>query len=147
MKFSFIKENHTPDISVRKMCEMLEVSESGFYKWLKKKPSKREKEEKEVLSEIEAIFFENKKRYGSPRITEVLKDRGHRISENRVARIMKKYGISAIFKKKYKIQTTDSNHFFKESPNLLKQNFHFDKLNTAWASDITYRVPGVQLAM
>ena len=138
MKFSFIKENHTPDISVRKICEMLEVSESGYYKWLRKKSSKREKEEKEVLAEIEAIFFEHKKRYGSPRIAEVLQDRGYTIGENRVARIMKKYGISATFKKKYKIQTTDSAHSFQISPNILKQNFNFDKLNTAWASDITY---------
>ena len=40
-----------------------EMGISDYYKWLKKKPSKREKDEKEVLAEIEAIFFEHKKRY------------------------------------------------------------------------------------
>ena len=53
-----------------------------------------------MLKEIETIFKKNYKKYGSPRITIALQNKGYRISENRVARIMRENHISATPKKK-----------------------------------------------
>lgn len=62
---------------------------------------------------------------------------GIRISRQRVARLMRKHGIKAKTKRKFKV-TTNSKHRFPVSPNLLKQNFYSDSPNKVWVSDITY---------
>ena len=50
---------------------------------------------------------------------------------------MKKYNIHSIRKKAYKI-TTNSNHNYAVSPNLLKRDFTADIPNLKWVGDITY---------
>jgi len=140
MKYAFIKANRS-ELSVKKMCSFLEISLSGFYDWVDRKPSNLELQNEKLLSEIKAIHKRNRGVYGSPRITEELneiRDENGKIGENRVARIMKNAGISAEIKKKFKIQTTESNHDFSISPNILKQNFTVDTPNQVWVSDITY---------
>jgi len=74
--------------------------------------------------------------YGSPRITEDLKSQGIPCGKNRIAKLMRKNGIMAKTKKKYKI-TTFSRHTRPVAPNLLK-NWPVKKSNIAWVSDITY---------
>ncbi len=51
-----------------------------------------------------------KKTYGSPRVHDELKDRGFHVSENTVAKYMNELGLDARLGKKFRIQTTDSNH-------------------------------------
>ena len=84
------------------------------------------------------IFIDSDASYGSPKITDELRDQGYKISYKRVARIMKENGINAIWKRKFKVKTTDSNHNLAISPNLLEQKFNILEPNTVWASDITY---------
>ena len=63
---------------------------------------------------------------------------GYRVSENRVAKIMKNIGLSAQIKRKFRVLTTNSSHSYPISPNLLNQDFHVSEPNKAWVSDITY---------
>jgi len=91
----------------------------------------------ELLEQIKLIYEEFHGRYGSPRITAELHDRGYKISRCRVARLMTQNGISAVNKKKFK-KTTDSNHKHPVAPNLLKQEFIADRPGEKWVSDITY---------
>jgi len=79
----------------------------------------------------------NKETYGSPRITKELNMKGTEVSQKTVARIMKENSIKSRTKRKYKI-TTDSNHKYPKSPNLLKQHFLTSNTNQVWVSDITY---------
>ena len=140
MKYTFIKQNRS-EISVKKMCSYLEVSQSGFYDWLDRKPAARTVENKILSDEIKMIHSENRGVYGSPKITDALnesRDDDKKIGVNRVARIMKRNGISGEIKVPFKIQTTDSNHGNRISPNLLEQNFHAEAPNQIWLSDITY---------
>ena len=54
--------------SVSAMCRVLEVSSSGFYDWLGRNESSRERSNHALLVEIEAVFRRSRRRYGSPRV-------------------------------------------------------------------------------
>jgi len=120
------------------MCKTFNVSRSGYYEWLNRKPSARKIENKAILSSIKQIHKESKQRYGSPKITKVLNCKGIRISRVRVARIMKSASIRSIIKKKYKVNTTDSKHSYPISENLLNRDFKTILPDKVWVSDITY---------
>jgi putative transposase len=119
------------------MCRVLGVSESGYYAWLKRPKSETEKRREELTAEIKKIFLESGKRYGYPKITRKLHQKGYDVCEKTVYRIMKEEGLKSIITKKYK-KTTDSNHSYKLFPNLLNRNFTVDKPGKAWVTDITY---------
>jgi len=145
MKYSFLKENCSR-FSVKKMADMLDISRSGYYSWLTRPESRRSRDNQIIKERIEEIFEDNRKVYGSPRITNSLREEGLRIGCNRVARIMKINGISAKINKKFRVQTTDSNHDFPISPNRLKQKFQASRPNRIWVSDITYIKIGIKWA-
>lgn len=89
------------------------------------------------MTEIKSIFHEFKSRYGSPRVHAELIDRGIKCSLNTVARIMSKYGLKAVAKKKFKAATSPK-HSYQTYPNILNQNFKIDAPNKVWTTDITY---------
>ena len=119
------------------MCRVLEVSRSGYYRWLKHKPSQRELDNQRLDAEIREIYDSSKGRYGSPKITQELRDRGRRVGKNRVAKRMRKAGLRSKIRRKYRV-TTDSKHHFAVSPNLLERNFTEQAPDKVWVSDITY---------
>jgi putative transposase len=130
--------DHHHDFRVVKMCEVLGVSKSGYYKWRKRPKSPQKKKREELTKEVRRVYNESKGRYGSPKINAKLKDEGFSTSKRTVQRIMKKEGIRSITSKKYKIMTTDSNHRFDIYPNLLDQQFTTTAPAQVWTSDITY---------
>ena len=137
MKYRFIKQ-YSSCYRVQKMCQVLTVSRSGYYQWLKGKTSQRVQANIILLKEIESINSDRyMANYGSPRMTTELIDRGFQCSEPRVARIMNKNNIKSKIKTKYKV-TTNSNHKKKYSPNLLCQNFNVNAPNKVWVSDLTF---------
>lgn len=75
------------------MCELLEVSRSGFYAWKTREPSPRAQENAALVQEVAEIHAASRKTYGSPRIRRELRERGRKVSRNRVARLMRKEGI------------------------------------------------------
>jgi transposase InsO family protein len=127
------------DHTIEFLCENLNVSKSGFYKWKKTRGRRREQEQREyeLVRKIEAIHIGSKKNYGSPRIHGVLKGLEPDVSLSKVERLMKKNGIRARTKKKFKV-TTDSKHNLKVVPNHLMQDFTAQRPDQVWVSDITY---------
>ena len=119
------------------MARVLGVSRSGYYKWRKRGPSKREIYNEKLKKEILEIYEENFKIYGSPKITVELKKRGYSCSRPRVARLMRKMGIKSKIMKTYK-NTTDSDHDRPVAENLLDREFQVDEPDQAYVSDITY---------
>ena len=136
MKFRFISE-HRGTFRVGRMCNVLDVSRSGYYAWCKRPESLRKKENRKLAAQIKVIHGQNRKVYGSPRIHRDLRDKGVSCSRNRVARIMKQEGIRAIVPRKFK-PTTDSKHNLPVAPNLLKQEFDVKEPHKVWLADITY---------
>ena len=119
------------------MCELLEVSRSGYYQWLSAPMSTRTKENRLLDKQIQSIYKANQGNYGSPRIAIDLIKQGIKVSENRVARRMKKMHLKAKTKKKFRV-TTDSKHNLPVSPNLLQRDFSTTAINQKWVGDITY---------
>jgi len=119
------------------MCGILEVSKSGYYKWLNWKPSKRVQEEGRLEVEIKAAHKRTRETYGPERLQHELKDRGVNVGICRIRRIRKKLGIRCKQMKKFKA-TTDSKHTLPVAENLLNQRFEATRPNEVWLSDITY---------
>jgi len=136
MKYQFIKD-HQDVFSARRICRALKVSPSGYYRWVLRTPSQRDTENGKLLERILVIHQETNKTYGSPRITESLRDEGFIVSRPRIARLMRKHGISATIRRKFRV-TTDSDHDLAISPDLLNRNFTADQPGKVWTSDITY---------
>lgn len=138
-----IREN-AETFSVGKMCQVFSISRSGYYDWLHRQTQKTKRQlEDESLSEhIRQIYYDNKRRYGVPRIYNALKQKEIHCGKNRVARLMKKEGLAAWRKKSFK-RTTNSNHNHPVAPNLLNRDFNTSRPNQAWVSDITY-IPTLQ---
>ena len=86
---------------------------------------------------IRVIYQRHRKRYGSPRIVRELREQGETCSKHRVAKLMKKEGLKAVPRRKFKA-TTDSKHQLPIASNLLKQQFQTASENEVWLSDITY---------
>ena len=120
------------------MCRALEVSRSGYYAWKTRPKSPARVDNEKLLTQINRVFWDNDRNYGSPRIWNQL----HNVeqlccSENRVARVMRVNGIVAIQKSKFRV-TTNSKHDHPVWPNVLNRNFVVQKPNAVWVSDITY---------
>jgi len=122
------------EVPIKQGCKILGVSKSTYY--YQKKILKEKKEEKEVLKQIEKVI-QKYPMYGYRRVTKELYRNGERINHKRILRIMRQNGLLHHSKKKYKIQTTDSNHEFRTYPNLAK-NLEVTGLNQLWVSDITF---------
>ena len=136
MKYGFILE-HRQEFSVTKMCRVLDVSRSGYFAWLVRGKSRRERDDAKLLRRIRQIFYEFHRRYGSPRIRAELLARGWRVSRKRVARLMRLAGIFAIRKQGYgrrKKAATPS----ATAPNILQQDFSAKGVNEKWLADIVY---------
>ena len=136
MKYAFI-EAHRARYPVPAMCELLEVSCSGYHAWRGRGPSPREQENNRLLMQIRAIHSASHGSYGSPRVHEELRDQGKVVSLNRVRRLMKKNGIAARHKRKFRA-TTDSRHNLPVAPNLLGQEFVTERPDQVWLADVTY---------
>lgn len=120
------------------MCKALQVSRSGYYGWLNGKPSMRSVRNVELIQQIRQVHQKSRSTYGSPRITRELHKQGIHVSRPLVARLMRRAGIRSCIARKYRVQTTDSNHHFKVAENLLNRSFSTNAIARAWVSDITY---------
>jgi transposase InsO family protein len=120
------------------MAKELGVSRSGYYAWLSRGTSRREKEGMELLKLITQIFEGHFGRYGSPRIwRELAEGFNRRVSRKRVERLMKKHGLRAKAGRKW-VRTTDSRHSLPVAENLLNRDFTAVRPGSKWVSDITY---------
>ena len=126
--------------AIIRMAKVLEVSESGYYKWLKRqsKPSLRDIENIEIEKEIKDIFHKSNGVFGIRKITKILNKRVDKpINHKRVERIMRENEIYSRVKKKH-VVTTDSKNTKKPAENLLERNFNSDKKGNKLVSDTTY---------
>lgn len=136
MIFDFIK-NHEKIFPIEKMCKVLQVSQSGYYRWKNNFISNRIQRVIALKEKITTVYFESKQRYGSPRITIELNALGYKISRITVAKYMKQLGLYSKLSKKFKI-TTNSKHNYLVVENILNRQFLVSQPSKAWVSDITY---------
>jgi len=129
-----IKEEHKNLVTIKRACELCEVSRSGYYQWLRRPRVKKA----DVLGEkVRRIFKRSRSTFGARRIKEALATEGWVVSRPRIRRKMTELGFVAKASRKTRA-TTDSNHDKPVAPNLLDKQFHMEYPNTAWVMDITY---------
>jgi len=142
MRFHFIEENRS-SFPVKKMCHTLQVSQSGFYRWLTAPLSSRQIENERLKKRIRELYAKHNGMAGSPMITADLHDDPEfsRVSRNRVARLMREMRLKCRTVKKF-VVTTDSKHNEPVAPNLLDRNFTVSTPDRVWVTDITYLKAG-----
>jgi len=132
-KFQFIAEQ-SQEYSITLHGLALEVSESGYYSWKGRKASQHCREDAKLAAEIQHIFLDHRRVYGSPRIHAVLKARGIACSRKRVVRLMQQLGLSAQTKRARK-PTTQSDPYARFAPNHLNREFTAEQPNSKWVTD------------
>lgn len=128
----------TENFQAAKVCELLEVSRSGFYKWRGGQESQREGRDRELIPRISAVFWRHRRRYGARRIAVELASEGIACGVARVARLLKTQGLLAIQPKSYTPRTTQSRHRLGYNQNLLAGRAAPTRSNEVWVGDITY---------
>lgn len=131
-------ERQCDEMPVSRLCEVLQVSRSGYYAWCGREPSQRQQEDAVLTEEISEIFHDNRCCYGSPRIHAVLKQAGHRIGRRRVARLMREAGLRPRKRKRYVPRTTVANPEHPVFENVLERDFDAQNPDEKWMVDITY---------
>lgn len=127
---------------IQMLCELLEVSRSGYYRWETAAASAREKQDEELADHITQAHAESRQNYGAPRIVAELKARDIKISKRRCARIMAQHGIRGKKKHRRRPQTTDSRHDHAPARNRLRHRAKPTAANQVWMTDIMPR-PGL----
>jgi len=123
--------------TIAQMCSIFKVSPSGYYTWLKRKPSKRAQEEERLEVEIKAAHQRTRETYGPERLQRDLAEHGVKAGVCRIRRVRKKLGLRCKQKRKFKA-TTDSRHTLPVAENLINQHFEAKAPNQVWLADITY---------
>jgi putative transposase len=126
----------------KRMCKVLNVSSSGYYYWRKHPVGSRQLNQDKLINHIRQVHGKSQSGYGSPRIADELREQGVKASRNRIARLMKKEGLRSIMYKKFRVQTTESNHNYPVSENVLNREFTAAKPRQKWVSDLTYIATG-----
>lgn len=135
---------HKDEYTIARMAKALNVSESGYYKWVKQAfapPTEKELEDIALAIEISDIFRRSRGSYGSRKITVLInagrsKEGKRSINHKRIERLMREYSMFSKTSKKYRC-TTDSRHDDPIAENLLGRDFHAGRPNEKMVSDTT----------
>ena len=139
MKYAWI-QTHRDSFAIAMMCRALQVSKSGYYKWLRSEPSPRAQRSSRIRQAVKQIYDESFQIYGSYKITNQLSQNPSLESacRNTVARAMQEMGLKSRVSKKFKPTTTVADPSKVPASNLLNQAFSADGPNRKWVTDITY---------
>jgi putative transposase len=118
------------------LCRCLEVTRSGYYAWAARGESRRTQVDQQLTRQLRVAHADSRGTYGRPRLHQVLRARGLRVSGKRVARLAKAAGLVARGRRRYRV-TTDSAHAYPIASNRLRRRFQVTRLNAVWAADIT----------
>jgi putative transposase len=122
---------------VRLLCRTLGVSASGFYAWRARPPASRRVCEDDALRrQLRVAHAASRGVYGSPRLHQVLRRAGHRISRKRVIRLMQCEQLRGRARRRFRVTTVLDAHA-RPAANHLARRFTVAAPNRVWAADIT----------
>ena len=128
----------TSGLSVEAMCEALDVSASGYYAWREREVSPHQQADVRLGDEIERVFIESRRTYGSHRVWLGLREGGIRTSRKRVERLMRQRGLRSVRARQRRFGLTKAGQSAYFAPNLLQQDFAATTVNKKWVTDTTY---------
>jgi putative transposase len=127
----------TAEFPLQEVCQMLQVSRSGYYQWRHRQPSRRQRANDLLVGHIKSAFEKSRHTYGSPRITRQLQRQNIPCGKNRVARLMRIHRLKARPKRPFRPRTTDSRQTQRIAPNRLK-HLRPVRPDQVWVADLTY---------
>lgn len=138
MKYRFLRENRSL-FPVKKMCQVLKISESGYQHWKNRRASSRSMRKERLKNRISDLYSEHNGMAGCPMITADLREDPEfaNIGKNTVAKAMREMNLTCKTRKKF-VVTTNSRHNEPVAPNLLNRAFNVKEPDKVWVSDITY---------
>lgn len=136
MRYVWIKE-HANEFAVTVLCKILQVSVSGYYDSLVRKPCLRQLRRQNISDAAAMFYFESKRIYGYRKVHKDLLESNIVCCRETVRRIMRDIGLYSRVKRKF-VLTTDSEHSMAVADNLLERDFTAASANRKWAADITY---------
>jgi putative transposase len=127
--------------SISVMSRVLQVSRSGYYEWLSREPSTRDREDERLKIEIRAAHQRSRETCGPRRLQPELAAAGIQAGRDRIARLRRSMGLYCRQRRRFKV-TTDSRHTMPVAPNLLNQQFQPTAPGQVWVTDLTYVATG-----
>ena len=128
--------DHQASYPIVTMCRLLGVSSSGYYAWVKRRPSRRAETDAALIAEIRAAHGASHGTYGAPRIHAELAAKGIQVGRKRVARLMSRAGLAGVSRRKFVVTTVKSDS--RQAPDLVERNFTAEAPDRLWVADITY---------
>lgn len=137
-RFRFISA-HRAVFGVKRLCRVLAVSRSGFYRWAGSEPARqaRAAAEDAFAEQISRVHADSGGTYGSPRVTVELRAQGVRVNRKRVERIMRQRDVVGRHLRRRK-RTTIPDPAVAPVPDLIGRDFTADAPDQRWCGDITY---------
>lgn len=133
---AFISSQKTEHgISHTTTCRALGVSQSWFYKWKDRVPTARQRRRADLDEAIDRRFAASGGTYGSPRITQDLREEGWKVSENTVAKRMADLGLAGRKPKKPRSLTRQGRR--PVAPDLVGRKFSAVAPDVLWVGDGT----------
>ena len=124
---------HKEKYSISEMCRFFEVSRSGYYDYVKRMETPAW--DLPLAEKIQECQKHSHSTYGYRRVHIWLERQGIHKNPKTVLRVMQKYNLlSEVRRKKYHNYTTGIYVY----PNRLARNFHAERPNQKWVTDISY---------
>jgi putative transposase len=134
----FIEAEEAADRSVKRCCELFEVSRAAYYQRRNGQPCARAVSDAELTDQIREIHDDSNGSYGSPRVTKELNKRGTPCGRRRVGRLMRVAGLEGRAKKRWR-RTTIPDPAFEKAKDLIQREFGpCTELDRRYVGDITY---------
>ncbi|MFE5375815.1 IS3 family transposase [Streptomyces mirabilis] len=137
-RFQFV-DDHRNTYEVKRLCHVLDVNRSSYHKWLAGAEARatRQREDRILAEEIRGVHGESGGAYGSPRVTAELREKGRRVNEKRIARIMRTFSITGI-RLRRRVRTTVPDPAASPVPDLFQRDFTATEPGRKYMGDITY---------
>ena len=136
MKYAFVRAQGK-EFAVKRMCQIFQISRSGYYDWARREESKHSQQDRVLLKAIRKIHQEMKEAYGAIKTWRTLQGLGTVCGKHRVARLRRQAGIEARRKRKFRL-AYQSRHTTPAPPNLLRWPFKAAYPDQIWVTDVTF---------
>lgn len=119
------------------MCDLLQVSRSGYYAFLKRRKTPKDWLDEQLVVEVKILHQQSDRSYGSRRIAKGLQTKGYQVGRYKARTLMRKAQVSCKQRRRFKV-TTQSQHRFPVAANHLDRQFTAAMPNQVWVADITF---------
>ena len=113
------------------------ISSSGYYGFKSRPRSKRAIRDEELKEHIIALYVGNYSCFGTRKMWNELKRKGHVVAHCTVVRLMRELGLRGAVRGKVK-RTTIAGKDVTCPEDLVKRGFYADRPNQLWVADFTY---------